>query len=172
MLKMLGAVLIITAATLAGWIQAKQYASRPNQIRKLILALRRLQTEVTYGFTPLPEALRRIGEQGGEPIRSIFRGAAESMNPDGNRTAQESLQDAVETGWKHTAMKAAEKDVLLQLSFTLGASDRSDQLGHLETAVRQLESEEAAAREEQARYEKMFKSLGLLCGAFIVILFY
>lgn len=172
MFKMLGAVLIITAATLAGWIQAKQYASRPNQIRKLILALRRLQTEIMYGFTPLPDALERIGGQSGEPIRSIFRSAAESMKPGGNRTAQESLHAAVESGWRHTAMKAAEKDVLLQLSYTLGTSDRNDQLGHLETAVRQLESEEAAAREDQARYEKMFKSLGLLCGAFIVILFY
>lgn len=172
MLKILGAVLVITAATLSGWIQARQYANRPTQIRKLILALRRLQTEIMYGFTPLPDALQRIGEQSGDPIKSIFTGASTAMNPPFNRTAQDSLQAAIESNWKYTAMKAAEKDVLNQLSFTLGTSDRKDQLGHIATAVRQLESEEAAAREEQNRYEKMFKSLGLLCGAFIVILFY
>lgn len=169
---MLGAVLVITAATIAGWVQARQYASRPNQIRKLILALRRLQTEIMYGFTPLPEALQRIGEQSGEPIKAIFAGAAENMSPPQNLPAQDSLQSAIESAWKSTAMKGAEKDVLRQLSYTLGTSDRKDQLGHIATAVRQLESEEAAAREEQNRYEKMFKSLGLLCGAFIVILFY
>lgn len=172
MLKILGAVLVITAATLSGWIQARQYANRPTQIRKLILALRRLQTEIMYGFTPLPDALQRIGEQSGDPIKSIFTRASTDMNPPFNRTAQDSLQAAIESNWKYTAMKAAEKDVLNQLSFTLGTSDRKDQLGHIATAVRQLESEEAAAREEQNRYEKMFKSLGLLCGAFIVILFY
>ncbi len=172
MLKILGAVLVITAATISGWIQARQYANRPNQIRKLILALRRLQTEIMYGFTPLPDALQRIGEQSGDPIKSIFSGAASDMNPPLNRTAQDSLQKAIEMNWRFTAMKAAEKDVLNQLSFTLGTSDRKDQLGHIATAVRQLESEEVAAREEQNRYEKMFKSLGLLCGAFIVILFY
>ena len=69
-------------------------------------------------------------------------------------------------------MKVSEQEVVRQLSYTLGTSDRQDQLGHLSMAVRQLESEEAAAREDQARYEKMYRSLGLLCGAFIVILFY
>ncbi|MEF2964464.1 stage III sporulation protein SpoIIIAB [Paenibacillus sp. M1] len=172
MLKMLGAVLVIAAATMAGWLQARQYANRPNQIRKLILALRRLQTEIMYGFTPLPDALVRIGEQSGEPIKSIFHGAAKNMNPPWNRTAQDSLQTAIEEGWRFTAMKAAEKDVLKGLSFNLGTSDRKDQLSHIMAAVHQLESEEACAREEQNRYEKMFKSLGLLCGAFIVILFY
>lgn len=172
MFKLLGAALIIASATVAGWVQAKQYADRPTQIRKLILALRRLQTEIQYGYTPLPEALRRVGEQSGDPIRPIFASAAVQMNPPNNRTARDSLQHALDHEWKGTAMKAAEKDILSQLSHTLGTSDRQDQFGHLATAVRQLENEEIVAREEQGSYEKMFKSLGLLCGAFIVILLY
>lgn len=172
MLKMLGAVLVIAATTLAGWIQARQYANRPQQIRRLILALKRLETEIMYGFTPLPDALDRIGEQSGGAVGSIFHRAAQNMKPPDNRTAQEALQLALEAGWKTTAMKAVEQDIMRQFSYTLGTSDRKDQLGHIATAVRQLESEEHEAREEQNRYEKMFRSLGLLFGAFIVIILY
>ncbi|MCM3698302.1 stage III sporulation protein SpoIIIAB [Paenibacillus macerans] len=172
MLKMFGAALVILAATLAGWVQARQFASRPNQIRRLILALKRLETEIMYGFTPLPDALRRIGEQSQEPVRAIFVTAADNMSASNRMSAQESLEQAAINVWKFTAMKAPEQEVIRQLSYTLGTSDRKDQLRHLATAVRQLESEESAAREEQARYEKMYRSLGLLCGAFIVILFY
>ncbi|MBU5672957.1 stage III sporulation protein SpoIIIAB [Paenibacillus brevis] len=172
MLKLLGAALIISAATAAGWFQAKQYANRPVQIRKLILALRRLQTEIQYGYTPLPEALLRVGEQSGDPIRPIFASAASQMNAPLNYTAKDSLQRALDQEWKGTAMKAAEKDIMSQLSHTLGTSDRQDQFGHLATAVRQLENEEIVAREEQGSYEKLFKSLGLLFGAFIVIILY
>jgi stage III sporulation protein AB len=172
MLKMLGAVLVIAATTLAGWVQAKQYASRPRQIRRLILALKRLETEIMYGFTPLPEALVRIGEQSGGAVGSIFHSAAENMKPPDNRTAQDALQLAIESGWSTTAMKKAEQDIMRQFSYTLGTSDRKDQLGHIATAVRQLESEEHEAREEQNRYEKMFRSLGLLFGVFIVIVMY
>lgn len=41
---------------------------------------------------------------------------------------------------------------------------------HLRLALLQLKSEEDAAREDQAKYEKMSKSLGLLSAALIVIL--
>lgn len=172
MLKMFGAALVLLAATLAGWLQARQFANRPGQIRRLILALKRLETEIMYGFTPLPDAFRRIGEQSREPIRAVFVTAADNMSSTNQWTAQESLEQAALKLWKYTAMKAPEQEVIRQLSYTLGTSDRKDQLRHLATAVRQLESEEITAREEQARYEKMYRTLGLLCGAFIVILFY
>lgn len=172
MVKMFGAALVLLAATLAGWIQARQFAARPNQIRRLILALKRLETEIMYGFTPLPDAMRRIGEQAQEPIRSLFIRTADNMDSEQQWTAQQSLEHAAMKLWGHTAMKSSEQEVIRQLSYTLGTSDRQDQLGHLATAVRQLESEESAAREDQTRYEKMYRSLGLLCGAFIVILFY
>lgn len=172
MVKMFGAAIVLLAATLAGLVKARQYASRPNQIRRLILALKRLETEIMYGFTPLPEAMQRMADQSSEPIKILFEEAARRMNPPLNWTAQQSLHQAIETGWKHTAMKASEKEVMHQLGFTLGTSDRANQLGHIATAVRQLESEEQTAREEQARYEKMCRSLGLLGGAFIVILLY
>lgn len=51
---MFGAALVILAATLAGWVQARQFASRPNQIRRLILALKRLETEIMYGLRRFP----------------------------------------------------------------------------------------------------------------------
>ncbi|MNS24100.1 stage III sporulation protein SpoAB [compost metagenome] len=172
MIKMLGAVLVIVAGTMAGWLKARQFANRPDQIRRLIQALKRLETEITYGFTPLPEALRRIGKQNNAPIRSILMKAAEGMDGQAGMTAQESMHKAIHEEWGNTAMKPAERDVLYQLAYSLGTSDRRDQLKHIETAVRQLEAEESAAREDQARYEKMFRSLGLLTAALIVILIY
>ncbi|AWB45104.1 stage III sporulation protein AB [Paenibacillus sp. CAA11] len=172
MLKILGAALILLASTLAGWWKASGYAARPHEIRRLILALRRMETEIGYGFTPLPEAFSRIGAQNREPLRSLFIEAAEAMGPPRNWTAQDSLHHAIRERWKYSYMKAGERDVMYQLAFSLGTSDRKDQLNHLETAIRQLETEEAVALEEQRRYEKMCRSLGLLAGAFIVILIY
>jgi hypothetical protein len=59
MLKFLGAVLVLFAGTMFGFFQALQYARRPRQIRELITALQRLETEIVYGYTPLPEAAKR-----------------------------------------------------------------------------------------------------------------
>ncbi|HEY2493903.1 MAG TPA: stage III sporulation protein SpoIIIAB [Paenibacillus sp.] len=172
MLKLLGAILILLSGTLAGFYKARQFERRPRQIRELILAMQRLETEITYGFTPLPEAMSKMGAQMKEPLSTLFTSAARSMNSSQGLTAQESIGHALAVHWKNTSMKAAEKDVLHQLSFTLGTSDRQDQIKHIALAAQQLKHEEAASREDQAKYEKMSKSLGLLVGALIIILIF
>lgn len=171
MAKMIGATLIILAATLAGWYKARQYANRPRQIRQLIVALKRLETEIMYGFTPLPDALRVIAKQLKPPLQSIFEHAAGGMD-NHNSTAQQSLHTAISQYWGHTDMKSAEKEIMVQLSYTLGTSDRADQAGHITAAISQLQHEELQARDEQVHYEKMYKSLGLLSGILVVILLY
>ncbi|WP_410514689.1 stage III sporulation protein SpoIIIAB [Paenibacillus sp. BR2-3] len=172
MLKLFGAVMIVLAGTLAGFQRARQYSDRPRHIRGLIAALQRLETEIMYGFTPLPEALRRIGVQSREPLQCFFTSAAEEMSPPNNRSAQDAIHRAMETHWKNTAMKASEKEIIRQLSCTLGTSDRSNQATHIALALQQLKQEEVAARDDQGKYEKMSKSLGLLLGALIVILIF
>lgn len=99
MLKLLGAVLIVLAGTLAGFKRAAQYADRPRHIRGLIAALQRLETEIQYGYTPLPEALRRIGMQSKEPLRAFFLTAAEEMSPPHNCSAEEAVQRSMEIHW-------------------------------------------------------------------------
>lgn len=172
MLKLIGAVLIMLASTVGGWLKASQFANRPRQIRELILALQRLATEISYGVTPLPDALSRTGDPLKEPLKTMFRQAAASMLPPSGKTAKESLHEAIDRAWRHTAMKAPERDTMVHLAYSLGTSDRTDQMRHIELAAQQLKHEEASALADQARYEKMSRSLGLLIGALIVILIY
>lgn len=172
MLKLFGAVLIVLAGTLAGLQRAGQYADRPRHIRALIAALQRLETEIMYGFTPLPEAMRRIGLQVKEPLKNFFITSAEEMSPPNDRSAQDAIERAMEAHWKATALKGTEKEILRQLSCTLGTSDRSNQSTHIALALQQLKQEETVAREDQGKYEKMSKSLGLLLGVLIVILIF
>ena len=56
MVKLIGAALILFAGTMIGFMQASRFAARPRQIRQLSYALQRLETEIGFGFTPLPEA--------------------------------------------------------------------------------------------------------------------
>lgn len=172
MLKLFGAILILAAGTLIGFSKASAYARRPRQIRQLIHALQRLETEMTYGYTPLPEALLRIADQLEPQLSSLFRMAAEPLLTATGKTAGESWRDAVDACWKQTALSSNEREVLSQMSYTLGISDRDDQAKHLRLAVSLLAAEEQSAWDDQRRYEKMWRSLGVLAGAFVVILMY
>lgn len=172
MLNMVGALIVLISGALIGFYQAAQYANRPKQIRQLIQALQRLETEINYGFTPLPEALKRISHSIPEPVSTIYAQAAEQLTINNGRSTKESWQQVIADNWKRSAMKASEMDIMLQVGSTLGISDRQDQIKHIHLAIYQLQGEEDTAKEEQRRYEKMWKSLGVLGGALVVILMY
>lgn len=172
MLKMIGAVMIIITGALFGFYQASQYVNRPKQIRQLIQAIQRLETEINYGFTPLSEALERISRSIPEPVSTIYRQTAEEIRKNNGQTTMNSWSQVIREVWINTSMKSAEMDIMLQLGTTLGISDRRDQIKHIHLAASQLQGEEHSAKEEQTRYEKMWKSLGVLGGALIVVLMY
>ena len=67
-------------------------------------------------------------------------------------------------------MRAGEQAVLIRLGSSLGISDKDDQLKHIKLALLQLKAEEDAAKDDQGRYEKMWKSLGILIAVLVVIL--
>ncbi|MBH5318073.1 stage III sporulation protein AB [Paenibacillus sp. GSMTC-2017] len=169
-MKLIGAVLIIIAGTLIGFQQAARFSERPKQLKQLAHALQRLETEIGYGHTPLPEALERTAEASTEPIASMLRAAAAGVWKAEGLSFQESWGEAVRSHWGETSMKSNEQSVILRLGSTLGISDKEDQMKHLRLALLQLKAEEDAARDDQGRYEKMWKSLGVLFAVLIVIL--
>lgn len=172
MLKLMGAVLVLFAGAMLGFYQSWRLASRPKQIRGLIHALQVLETEMVYALTPLPEALWKISRKAAVPISGFFEQVSDRVKREEGITLQEAWEITVLDYWKQTAMKEAEREIASQLGRTLGISDREDQLKHLHLAIHELQGEEMTAIDEQKRYEKMWKSLGILAGVLIVIMMY
>jgi stage III sporulation protein AB len=160
------------SATLFGFYQAQQFSRRPKQLADVVRSLQRLETEMTYAFTPLPQALTQVARMCPPPVSLMFNYAAEELKKAAGRTVQIIWQEAITKHWKHTSMKSGERDIIIQLGSTLGLSDSTDQVKHIRLTVHQLQAEIEAAAEERKRYEAMWRSLGLLMGALIVILMY
>ena len=171
MIKLLGAMLLVISGALIGRFKARKLAERPGQIRRFVVILGQLETEIAYGFTPLPSALIKLGKQAGQPLSSLLVRIGEKLQDD-DHAVMDIWQHEITAGWNRTAMRNAEMEIVLALGLTLGTTDRDNQLKHLKLAAKQLESMESIAIEEQNKYEKMWKSLGLLGGALIAVILY
>jgi stage III sporulation protein AB len=172
MVKLFGACCILFACTMFGFYQAAQLNRRPRQIRALVQALQRLESEIGYGMTPLPEALGAVSLSLPEPLSSMFRHASAEMYADTGRPASDCWEEAISTHWGRTSMTKGDGAIMMQLGYTLGATDSGDQIKHLRLAAGNLQAEETSAREDGKRFAGMWKSLGALSGALIVILIY
>ncbi|GIN11450.1 stage III sporulation protein AB [Shouchella clausii] len=169
-MKWLGAALILLCSTLYGLEQAKKLRDRPQQIRQLRVALQALEAEMLYGQTPLAQASENIAKQLEGAVGDMFACFAAKLR-ERKQTAMDAWREALEAVWEETALKSGEREVLHQFGATLGTMDRSQQQKQLKLAQTHLEREELEAKETQLRYEKMAKTLGVLAGLLLVILF-
>lgn len=167
--KALGALLVIGACTAVGWQMAANLTRRPRELRALQAALAILATEVTYGASPLPEALRRSAAAAGGPVGRLLIRTADLLVGGGGITAGDAMQQAVREVEPTTALRQPELEALAALGAVLGASDRRDQARHLELARTRIASEEGRAAEERTRYERLYRYAGLLAGVALVL---
>ncbi|WP_124727201.1 stage III sporulation protein SpoIIIAB [Staphylospora marina] len=172
MIKLLGALLVLIASTAIGFSFAAGVAKRPRQIRELRMCLSLLRTEIDYGSRLLSEAFSRISVSGEGSVRKLFGRMADRLNEADGISMSECLKETLDAHWEETSLGREEKQVLLRLGEVLGASSRLDQLHHLEMAEKQLAVEEDKARDERDRFVKMYRTVGILAGALLVILLY
>lgn len=172
MLKLLGCVLVMVVATMAGFRIAARYAERSHQLRQFVTALKILETEIFYAATPLPEACRRIARRIPAPAGMAFERIAVNLCDGRGLTADAAWREALAESQGQLALKGTDRDVLMNFGHTLGVSDRDDQIKHIHLAIAHLSAEETNARDEQQRNEKMWRYLGALLGLAVVILLY
>jgi stage III sporulation protein AB len=170
MIKLIGAILIITATTWTGFEASRHLSERPKQLRLLKSALQSLEAEIMYGHTPLHEAALRLAEQLSNPLSRFFAEFAGKLT-DTETTVREAWETSLKEIWKQTALKQREFEIMKQFGETLGRHDRLSQQKQIMLTLTHLESEEADARDKQMKYEKMVKSIGFLAGLLLTILF-
>lgn len=166
-LKALGAGLVLASGLGMGLALAERYARRPAELAALRVALQVLVTEIDYGLTPLPAALRRAGLAAGGPVGQAIAEAGRRLAERRALTAREALEGALAAA--DLALSREDQGVLLALAAVLGASGRQDQLRHLNLALRRLELAEEEARRDGERRRRLAWSLSVL-GALAVVL--
>jgi len=169
-LKFLGAVMIIAATTGMGFSGREFLRQRQNVLRQFAFALANLKTGISYGLLPLPQLLAGcLKQENGDVARFLTNVATEIEQGSGNSFGdiwQRQMQGVGRT----LALKAEDKDILLQFAAGLGASDKNDQLARLELTCARLKAQEEAAGEELLRLGKLCSALGVSFGVVLVLL--
>jgi stage III sporulation protein AB len=168
-MKLLGALLFIVTTTWVGFEWSHRLTMRPKHIRQLKSALQILEAEILYSQSPLKEAFAMVAKQMPDPTRSFFA----HLNMDLHQEQSNLIsiwEKNVSDLKKRSCIGNNETEILLQFGRTLGRHDFYQQQKQIQLALGHLDRELEEARDEQIRYSKMAKSLGILFGLFIVLL--
>jgi stage III sporulation protein AB len=170
-MKWLGALLLISATTYAGFEFARRFTNRPRQIRQLKNALQVLEAEIVFGQSSIHDVFLYLSKQLPNPLAHFFTMLTEQLQINQHMTLYSIWKKTLDQFWPKTAMKKIEKEIMEQFGQTLGQHDFIQQQKHIQLALSHLDRELVNAEEENKKYGHMSKSLGVLAGLFLILLF-
>lgn len=172
MLKILGALFLILGCGLIGLVIARNLSLRPLQIRYVENGLNILETEILYGLTPLPEALKNVGRQVSYPVNELYlRSSSYLKNGDG-LTAGEAWDLSLAELEKESALLPEDIDILSNFGRSLGGSDCEEQRKNLKLAKEHLKNIEYKAEKIKEKNQKIYKYLGFSFGTVIALILF
>lgn len=161
--------MVISASGLLGILFSTRLTFRQKELNNLRRALQMLETEVIYGATPLPSALRNTANKTEGLVSGFFGSVSESLTGRSFYTVKDAWSYSVDSVLTDSPFKKEDNELIKSFGGILGCSDREDQKKHFELFYLQLMHHEAAAQEEIKRSAKMYRSLGFLLGIAVFV---
>lgn len=169
MTKIMGAILVIGTSTLAGFIMAGRLTERCRLIRILIRIMEILHSEISYQTKMLPEIFQKtaamIDDRSVGTALARLASAVEYGSELGTKEAWEDFVNEI----KLNILTKSDCSILSDLGSFLGSTDRDDQLARLKAITGRLEYSLGSAESEQKKKVELYRYLGFVTGAVLVL---
>lgn len=166
MYRLLGAALILGGAGWIGWSEGAALRRRIALLRELTASLERMEREVVFRLTPLPTLLSRLGREVPAPLSAFYLSCAQhAQRPEEGFWRQ----------WQQEARKLtpyldpSAVESLCRLGRGLGRYDGEGESLLLRNAVAELQEQLSRAEAESNRLGKLYRTLAITAGAFLIL---
>lgn len=168
--KIIGVCLILCSSTAIGFELSRQLKERVEElesIRKLLLMLR---GEIKYSHSTLAEAFQAIGRRLKSSYGAFLLKAADEMDSMEGQTLAQIWERCVNEELKESALKKEDREKLVHLGSQLGYLDTEMQISTIELYLEQVQEEIKNAAESCKRNGRLYRTMGVIAGIFLVIL--
>lgn len=156
MLKLTGAVLIISAFGLWGFSKSEKLKKRNESLLNIISALAILENEVSYAQKSMRDALLQIGTLTNIPL---FTAVSKNI---GTSDMQEVFSSALSSC--NMNLSKGDNQTLLEFSQNLGGLDCVSQIKSILHTKELLKMAQNEAYDEYKKYSRLYRSTGILLG--------
>ncbi|MBQ8184748.1 MAG: stage III sporulation protein AB [Lachnospiraceae bacterium] len=170
MLKLLGSLLVLACSAGLGVAGSMDLKRHCMELRLLKQAVYMLRGEIKHAKAPLPEAFGALAGRMASPFSEFFANLAQGLVSGEGRSLKELWEKEIRESLKQSTLRRDEKQRFQQLGEGLGYLDLEMQMSTIELYLEQLEGDIARAQEELQTKQKLYQSLGIAGGIFLVIL--
>ena len=170
MVKMIGAVLVLTSAYALGCLFALKLKEQERWMKEIKLALFLLQGELEYRQLPLPDALERAGNHQRGCLEVFFKNMSMELNKREGIPLKELWKRQSEQFLKNSPLSREQREEFGELGVCFAETDKETRKQTLNFYLNRLEEELKVLRETGGEKEYLYRALGMLGGMFLVIL--
>lgn len=169
MLKLIGAALILIGASSVGMGTAKELGRRSETLSAFLAALDRMEAELSFRLTPMPELLSRLSNELEGPVGAFFSTCEKGLSTLGDVPFSKVWNQALQE--EQLALLPEDRVSLEQLGAVLGQYDVEGQRNAMEGVRHQLALCLEAARGRQRKIGRVYRALGVSAGVLCILLF-
>jgi len=165
-LKYIDIILVIVVCGYIGFYKSKVFGYRVLELKKLKNALSIFKSKIEFTY---------------EPIRDIFGEISRVVyNDDDNffkNFCDKKIFNDITMVWNQAVnetkdnLNKEDKEVILMLGKMLGKTDKNGQISEIEMVSNFLDKQIVDSEEQRNKNEKLYKTLGVICGLTIAIIF-
>lgn len=167
-LKIILAIVIIGITTYLGILKSKKLYDREYILREMITFLIGVQNEIKYCLNLLPNAYEtsRMG------LKTDLKHAIGNISLDMVKEEEFTIERSiVENISKIEGLTEYDKNIFISTLKNLGKSNVEGQINIIQNSIATIENQIKEANEIKLKSSKMYRTIGMLSGLIIVVLF-
>lgn len=168
-LKITISIIIIAICGYIGMYKSRRLKLREEILREMITFLELVKNEIRYMQNPLPNAYEISRQKLSTPLKDVMGAiVVDMLNFNSNTLIENSIIRNVNNLNEITEY---DKNVFSSVLKNLGRSDLESQINIIENSIRILDNQIKEANEIKLNNSKVYKTVGVISGIMIVIIF-
>ncbi len=170
-IKILGMILTVVSSSLIGMYYGASFKKRTTDLNTLKKAVLLLKSEINYSISPLPQAFENISTRISREFGLFFKSVADELNHNTGRTLSEVWKRKATHLLENTYLNSADIKSVMTFSENIGYLDKDTQCNTIQLLVDYIDQEVKISADKDIKYLKLYRSLGVLGGILIIIIF-
>ncbi len=170
MIKLTGALLVISSCTALGFYFSNELKTRINDLKELKKLLILLRGDIEFANTPLPEAVQTLSKRHNGTYKEFLKKISQQLLELKGESFASIWKQGVKDHLLHTSLVKEDYLLLNQLGESIGYLDKSMQINTLDLYLEQIDGTINELSKVVKDRTHLYNSLGIMGGIFITII--
>lgn len=170
-MKIIGAVFVLFASGGIGFLYARELMRRNKEIEELCRLLKMILGDIRYMRSTLPEAIARAKKRHGGSYQLFLCEVEECLQEASGTTFSQIWEMSMKRGLRTGALNEEDKQKLIHFGESISSADRETIILHFEQYIDELQQINQELKRTVKDKVKLYRSLGVLSGIFLIVLF-